>query len=139
VHWPDIRSPWEAHDAVEVAWTAPGGAVRLDLAVPWDVSSAYALDLRVPVDAAGAPVSFQVALIDTAGQSAVLGSWGPVDALPGGTQLPSRRWAQQLLLPLAGAEGVDLTSIASVALTPTSPSGRVWVLDLSALPGSAVG
>jgi len=134
VHWPDRGSTWAANDAVEVAWTASGGGARLALTQPWDISSAYALELRVPIDAAGSPVSLDVAITDSAGQSAVLGSWGPVEALPGGTQLPSRRWAQPLQLPLAGIEGVDLTSITSVTVTPTSPSGRVWLLDLSALP-----
>jgi hypothetical protein len=56
-------------------------------------------------------------------------------ALPPGPGL-SKRWAQALVVDPAGASGIDLTRVAAVDLVSVSGSGRVWVLDVAALPGT---
>jgi dienelactone hydrolase len=133
VHWPAASRGRPAKDYAQVAWDEPGGAARLTMRQPLDLSGADALELRVAVSAEGAPVTLDVGVVDSAGASA---GGGPVTlaALPGGPMLPSRRWGQQVVVPTADLAGVDLAAISEVTLTPRAGSGSAWVIDVSARP-----
>jgi hypothetical protein len=133
VHWADVLERWPAQDAVELVWSRAGGSAVLRPADPLDLSSSRSLELRVAVEG-GTEAGFEVGLTDASGGTAVLGTWGPVGSVPVGELRPARRWAQLLALPLEGVDGVDLARIAAVTLTPTTATGRAWMLDLSASP-----
>jgi hypothetical protein len=133
VHWADVLERRPPHDAVELVWKRPGGPVLLRLGAPLDLSAADALEVRVPVEG-GTQAGFEIAVVDDAGATAVLGAWGPAGSVPVGELRPARRWAQLVSLPLVDVQGVDLARVTAVSLTPTTPSGHAWILDLSAAP-----
>lgn len=120
-----------------LAWAGPGVRGGLALPVPVDLSRAgTTLDLRVVADPTKPAARFRV----------VLGSggrrWaGPVRTL---TPLPGRSWLATLwgqtvrVDPDDFAGHVNLRRVDRVLLESVSPSGRVWVLDVSRrLPGLA--
>ncbi|MFC6236437.1 hypothetical protein [Longivirga aurantiaca] len=133
-HWPNASDGTVGPSAVEISWTRAGGSVSIRPSTPIDLAGSTSLESRVAVGAEGSPVAFEVAITDTAGRSAELGVWGPIEAMPGGPVLPSRTWAQLLSLPLGDVPGVDLTRIATVTFRPMTESGRAWVLDLTTSP-----
>ena len=60
-----------------------------------------------------------------------------LDALPGGSWIPSRRWGQQVALPLAGTGAIDLGGVRSIWLAPRSERGALWVIDVSSRPAQS--
>lgn len=134
-HWPNATAGPTVGRAVEFDWSQAGSRVTVTPSEPLDLSGSGALQARIAVDAGGDPVSFEVEVADASGRTAVAGTWGPVEAMPGGPVLPSRRWAQLLAVPLGPiADAVDLSRIASVQLRVDTAGGRIWLLDLTTGP-----
>jgi hypothetical protein len=138
VHWPAASRAPVVRQYLEMTWQRPEGAARLDLASPLDLSAAAGLSARIAVDPEGSPAEFDVTVRDAAGGTATA-SGHVLEAFPQGELLPSRRWGQQLNVGLDGLAGVDLTRVTGVSFEPRSPRGKVWIIDVSALPHSAAG
>jgi hypothetical protein len=81
-----------------------------------------ALRLAVPKDSGDN--RFDVAITDTRGGTAQLGSV-TVTGLPGKDN--AALWAQEVRIPLPG-EGIDLSSVASLSLSPAG-GGEAWLMD----------
>ena len=140
VHWtPTYRWPASVHAAyvgsglprhASVAWTAPGQQGGLALDHPMNLSSSDArLDLRVIVEPARGPVQFRI----------VLGSegkrWvGPVTSLspfPGASTL-APVWGQTVRVNAGDyRRHVDITRVDTVLVRGVSPTGQVWIVDVS--------
>ncbi len=104
---------------------------------PLDLSGDRLLDLRTIVDPPTGGVQVHVRLTDADGAQAVVTprNAGRLPVLLTGREL-SKRWAQTLRVDPSGASGVDLTRISSVELIADSADGRVWVLDVAAVPSA---
>lgn len=83
-----------------------------------------------------ADVQLSVRLRDSDGNSVVVTPVddGVVPALELGSSPLSKRWAQNLRVPLDGVSGVDLGSIAGEDLVTVSTTGHVFVLDVTSVP-----
>ncbi|XTZ17017.1 alpha/beta hydrolase family protein [Micromonospora echinospora] len=131
------RSPHPQHKpepdrhAVALTWSAPGEAVSMRPPRPVSVTGAEALAMRIIVPpGSAAETVMDVAVTDTSGRHARLGSVR-LTGLPG-TRVTASYWAQEVRVPLtvARSTGVDLRSIAALALTPRSGPGSAWLMDV---------
>jgi hypothetical protein len=140
-HWPNsyIRGV-PLRRAFEMTWTASDQEGGLTFDTPWDLSDAGSLDFRTIVDPASGPAWLAVRLHDDGGHTAVLTPErdGRLLPLPGGGYSLSKRWAQTLRVPLDSPGAVDLASVTGVDLVSVDASGRVWVLDVSAIPSTGL-
>ena len=136
VHWPDEYRGLRTPPAVDVTWTRTGGRVGLTFTKPLDLRAAAGVEARIAVAPDDSPAAFDLALTDASGASATIRGVLPIEAFPQGEKLPSRRWGQRYYAPLDGVSGVDLSTIVSVGLAPTTGKGHVWVIDVSALPAT---
>jgi hypothetical protein len=122
-------------------WDAAGGRGGLTFDTPLDLTDAAAMALRTVVDPTIGDVRLRVRVTDADGTT--------VEVPPAnGTLLPAfprgprwyvgKHWAQELRVEpaqLTGADpGLDPSAIASVELVGESDRGRVWVLDVAAVP-----
>jgi dienelactone hydrolase len=136
VHWPAAFRGLPTGEFLRVHWEEPDGEVGLDLVEPLDLGAAESLELRVAVAPEGAPVRLGVGVTDSAGNRAELGEV-LLDALPGGPRIPSRRWGQQVAVPLPGTGAVELGGVRSIWLAPRSERGALWVIDVSSRPAQS--
>lgn len=138
VHWPGAHRGLAADQYLELTWAEVGGAARLSLRAPLDLSRAVGLEARIAAEstppAAGAPVPFDVTLVDSAGSAVTLPRSGEVATFAEGDRLPARRWGQRLFVPVTDVPGLDLSSVAGIRLEPRSAPGHAWIIDISALP-----
>ncbi|GAB2874600.1 alpha/beta hydrolase [Nocardioides pacificus] len=127
--------PWTR--AFEMAWTAAGQSGGLLLRQPLDLSDAASLDLRTIVDPSLGNVRLGVRVTDAAGASVVVApEQDRLLALPRdrGDETLGKHIAQTVRVPVAALTGIDVAQVARVDLVGNSPDGRVWVLDLGAVP-----
>ena len=127
--------------AFEMSWDRVGqrGGLRFDDLL--DASVATSLDLRTVVDPERGDVRVKVRLVDADGRTATLvpEAGGRVPALPEGrTPYLGKLIAQTLRVPLSGVREVDLSRIVGVDVIGYSSTGRIWVLDVAAVPGGAL-
>jgi hypothetical protein len=127
----DPIRPEAGRHAVLVNWTAPGTPVTIRPAAPVSISGAQQVALRVAIGSSNG-VSFDVAITDTAGRRAVLGT--PTgDQLPWPSQTRSAEWGQEFRVPLTNATnaGLNLSQIASLEITPRTGDTwtRIWLID----------
>ncbi|MEU6908739.1 hypothetical protein ABZ935_25905 [Streptomyces coeruleorubidus] len=115
--------------AVDLKWSAPGGAARITPAKPLSLRGSQKLALRVFVPPNTTGTKFDVSVTDSSNRRVRLGSVR-VDGLPGSENTASY-WAQELRVPLSAATraGLDLKHVKSLELTPRSQSGRAWLMD----------
>lgn len=132
-HWPAVTRGLTAEEVAHVRWDRVGGRAALDLAEPWDLRGADALEMRIAVSPEGSPVRLQAAAVDSSGGTAELGEV-ELDALPEDETLPARRWGQQVTLGLDEVTGIDLSSVERIELAPSTSGGELWIIDLSARP-----
>jgi acetyl esterase/lipase len=137
-HWIGGPSQLAYKPAFEMSWTTSGGFGGLDFTDPLDLSSSASLDLRTAVDPTVGDVQLSVRLRDSNGDSTVVTPVddGVVPALEVGSPPLSKRFAQNLRVPLDGVNGVDLSSITGVDLITESATGHVFVLDVASVPTS---
>lgn len=116
--------------AVDLKWSAPGSAARITPAEPLSLRGSQKLALRVFVPPNTTGTTFDVSLTDSSDRRVTLGSVR-MDGLPGSARTASY-WAQELRVPLTAANraGLDLRRVTSLELTPRSPSGRAWLMDV---------
>jgi hypothetical protein len=119
--------------AVDLRWSGGRGSVLARLPRPVSLAGATELALRVIAEPGGARARFAVRVGDAAGRAVTLGV-AEVAGLPG-PGASAKYWAQEVRVPLnraaLAAAGVDAERITKVALLARSPSGRLWVLDVS--------
>jgi hypothetical protein len=118
--------PESGRFAVALRWTADGRAATVRPGAPVSLAGARQLALRLAVPPNSTANRFDVALTDTAGRRAQLGSV-TLDGLPA-TERISARWAQEVRLPLP-SHGVDPRRIAELELVPHGGSGQAWLVD----------
>jgi hypothetical protein len=112
--------------AVRVNWTALGTPVTIRPSAAVSFSDAQSLALLVIVPQGSPGTQFDVAIADTAGRRAVLGT-ATVD--------PQLRhdWAAELRMPLTNAiaAGLDLNQIRQLEIVPRAGEtwARIWLLD----------
>ena len=136
-HWPAIWESVPSRRAFEMSWTAAGQRGGMVFDSPLNLSGDRLLDLRTIVDPLTGGVQVRVRLTDADGAQAVVTprNAGRLPVLLTGPGL-SKRWAHTLRVDPSGASGVDLTRISSVELIADSARGRVWVLDVAAVPAA---
>jgi hypothetical protein len=128
--------------ALRVQWSAAAGGARIDASHPALSSDATAIEARVIVDPGSVGTSFVLSLIDAAGVSLPLGT-ATLSGVPANAGAAiGAYWAQELRFPIdvasAAAAGFDANAVQSVELTPQSPSGTLWILDMwNYAPGAA--
>ena len=135
-HWPE-RPGIPTFSAARMAWDAAGEEGVLDLDSAWDLTGSASLDLRTVVDPAQGSPELDVRLEDALGDTTTVtpAAAGQPVALPGKPNWGLAKYlAQDLRVPLAGIDAVDLSQIVSVTLVGQSDTGRVWVLDLAEVP-----
>ncbi len=115
--------------AVELGWTTAGTRVTVRPARTVSLSGQTSAALRVIVPANSVGTQLQVAISDSSGRRATLGTV-TLDGLPGPTFTASNL-AQEVRLPLAPAvsAGLTMTQIATLQLTPLSANGKAAVVD----------
>ncbi|GLZ34027.1 hypothetical protein Lesp02_62140 [Lentzea sp. NBRC 105346] len=118
-------APESGRRAAALSWSAEGvpAVVRPGRPVSLAGSRDLALRLIVPPNTTGN--RFDVAIIDTNGRRAQLGTV-PLDGLPA-TERLSARWAQEVRVPLSRT--VDLGAVAALELIPRTASGQAWLID----------
>ncbi|GLH96567.1 alpha/beta hydrolase family protein [Phytohabitans aurantiacus] len=122
----DPVKPEAGRQAVRVTWTAPGTPVVIRPAAPVSFSNAQSLALRVVLHGGAPSTTFDVAIADSAGRRAVLGSQ---------TLEPFVRqtWARELRMPLTNAvsAGLNMSQIARLEIVPRTGGewSRIWVFD----------
>jgi hypothetical protein len=121
-HFSTMYGVFEDPDRFAVALTGPG-TVRP--AKPVSLAGSDQLALRLAVLPNSTDNRFDVAITDTHGRRAALGSVA-VTGLPG-TELTSALWAQEVRVPLPH-NGIDLRSVASLEV---SGGSRAWLIDAS--------
>lgn len=138
VHWPGAYRGLAAGEFLELTWAEVGGSARLSLRAPLDLSRAVGLEARIAAEStppeAGAPVAFDVVLVDGAGTAVTLPRGGEVATFAEGDRLPARRWGQRLFVPLTDVTGLDLSRVEVIRLVPRSAPGHAWIIDISGLP-----
>ncbi len=140
-HWPSAYFSGLSHrQFLDVGWRSAGLQGGLDLDQPWDLRADSRLDLRTIVDPRRGPVHVGVSLTDADGHSTVLSPVGDGNLYPllGGSFSLSKRWGQDLQVPLSGSSGVDLTRVTRVTLVSRNDVGRVFLVDVSATPDAGV-
>jgi hypothetical protein len=117
-------SPDPDRFAVAAQWSAAGqtAVIKPGKAVSLAGSRELAMRLFVPENTAA--TKFDVAITDSRGRKAQLGSVS-VAGLPG-TERTAADWAQEVRVPL---HGVDLRQVASLELTPQTATGQAWLVD----------
>jgi hypothetical protein len=127
----DPVRPEEGRHAVFVDWSSPGTPVSIRPAAPVSLSAAQAVALRVAVPPGSPGTRFDVAVTDSAGRRAVLGT-STLDPLPAPTQT-SYDWGQEVRMPLtnASAAGLNLNQISTLELVPRAGEtwARIWLID----------
>ncbi|MCW6007386.1 hypothetical protein K1W54_22985 [Micromonospora sp. CPCC 205371] len=112
--------------AVRVNWTAPGTPVTIQPPAPVSFTNAQSLALRVLLPGGAPSTQFDVAIADSAGRRAVLGT-------PTLEPLVRQNWAPELRMPLtnAVAAGLNLSQIARLEIVPRAGGewSRIWVFD----------
>ncbi len=140
VHWPG-RDQWPAPvaPAFRMSWTEPGARGGLAFATPLDLEDARALDLRLVLDGRFPAQRLRVRLTDADGaRTTVTPTGGPeVRPLPRRPAMLARRWAKTLRLDPGTVSGVDLARITSVEVVAGTGPGRLWILDVAAVPVAA--
>jgi hypothetical protein len=134
-HWPSVdpRTPW--HWAFEMDWQAAGGTGGLSFARPLDLRGAASLDLRTVVDTRRGDVRLGVRVTDADGAVAEAPGTVLLPALPRGPWwYAGKYWAQTLRVDPDDLDGIDLATVTAVELVGRSPDGRIWVLDVAAVP-----
>ncbi|MFI7587946.1 alpha/beta hydrolase family protein [Spongisporangium articulatum] len=117
-----LRASWtKASGRVLVPVTGAGGGTTADL------SHSSSVALRVIVPPNSTSTSFDVAVRDSKGHRAVLGTLKP-KGLPGTANTVSY-WAQERRVPLAEPGKVDLTKVSRLEFVPRSKTGKLWLLD----------
>ncbi|MFN8075705.1 MAG: hypothetical protein U0Q15_09820 [Kineosporiaceae bacterium] len=130
--------------ASRISWSASGARADLPLTAP-SLGSATAVAARVVVPAGAPAQQLDVALVDASGRALPLGRVAPVGlprlAAQKTSWLPDKDVTQEVRLPVdraaAAAAGVDLTHLKALRLTSASSSGRLWLLDVWAVPAVA--
>jgi hypothetical protein len=112
--------------AVRVRWTALGSPVTIQPPSAVSLANAQSLALRVVVPMGSPGTQFDVAIADSAGRRAVLGT-PTLDP-------PIRQsWGQELRMPLtnAVAAGLDLSQITRLEFVPLAGEtwAQMWLLD----------
>lgn len=135
-HWLGTYPRTPTRPAFEMAWSAAGQRGGLALDRPLDLTSRL-LDLRTVVDPDQGAVDLRVRLHDDTGAADVLVPVGGGRLVPlqRGPML-SRRWAQTLRVDPSTATGLDLSRVTGIDLVAVNPVGRVWVLDVAAVPST---
>ena len=140
-HWPKMAGTAPKVKALQVEWEAPGSVGGLEFVDVLDVSSSSAVDLRTVVDPALGSVRLAVRVRDDTGEAAqVVPTTGEtLAALPRRSRnFGAQYWAQTLRIdPVELSQAnpsLDLARVSSVELVGLSGDGRVWVLDVSAVP-----
>jgi hypothetical protein len=117
--------------AVRVHWTTPGTPVGIRPAAPASLTNAQSVALRVVVPAGSPGTQFDVAITDSAGRRATLGT-ATLDPMPAPTQT-SYDWGQEVRMPLtnATAAGLNLAQIATLEVVPRAGEtwARIWLID----------
>ncbi|MGX7672926.1 hypothetical protein [Plantactinospora sp. DSM 117369] len=117
--------------AIEVDWRAPGSPVGLRPPAAVSLSTAESVALRVVVPGGSPGTQFDVAIADSAGRQATLGTT-TLDPMPMPTQT-SDDWAQEVRMPLTNARtaGLDLGQITTLVLVPRAGEtwARIWLID----------
>ncbi|WP_411081129.1 hypothetical protein [Streptomyces sp. cmx-18-6] len=129
-HFAQWRPEHEAgRRAIALDWKKPGTVARVTPKKPVSVKGAKSLALRVAVPPNTSGARFDVHVKDAKGKRAKLGGVR-VDGLPG-TERTASVWAQEVRVPLTAATRakLNLGKIASLELTPTSRSGKAWLMD----------
>ncbi|MFC6087985.1 hypothetical protein [Saccharothrix lopnurensis] len=112
--------------AVALGWTADGQAATVRPGAPVSLAGSRHLALRLAVPPNTTGNRFDVAVTDSAGRRAQLGSV-TLDGLPA-TERLSARWAQEVRVPLP-TRGVDLRRVAELELVPHGGAGQAWLID----------
>ncbi|MFJ2641920.1 hypothetical protein [Streptomyces sp. NPDC087511] len=125
--WETSREP--GRNAVAMRWSKPGTAVKIRPARPVSVAGSESLALRVIVPPNTTGTRLDIALTDTKGRRAVLGT-AKIDGLPGSDRTASY-WGREIRVPLSAAvrSKVDLKQVKALELTPRSGSGQAWLVD----------
>ncbi|MFI1510576.1 hypothetical protein [Streptomyces sp. NPDC020597] len=115
--------------AIDLKWSAPGKAARVSPPQPLSLHGTQKLALRVFVPPNTTGTEFDVSVTDSRNRTAMLGRV-EMAGLPGSAATASY-WAQELRVPLSAATraGLDLRHVKSLALTPRSRNGQVWLMD----------
>ena len=152
-HWtPASRAPSAPATPVTVlSWTAPVGDARpatLAVELPADrrdVSGRQHLELRLaPAEGLLAPVDLRVTAVDGAGRerSALVSELGDaLTPLPAGVSpLLPKTVLRTVQVPVSRLDGLDTTDLREVRLTAATPTGTVYLSDLTASsPGAGRG
>lgn len=127
----DPVSPEAGRHAVLVTWAAPGAAVSIRPSATVSLSSAQSVAMRVVVPPGSPGTQFDVAITDSAGRRATLGTT-TLDPWPAPTQTSSE-WGQEVRMPLtnASAAGLNLNQVATLEVVPRSGEtwARIWLID----------
>jgi hypothetical protein len=118
---PHFVTLWGVSDDPDRFAVALSGAGTIRPAKPVSLAGSDSLALRIIVPPNTTGNRFDVAVTDTHGRTAQLGTVS-VDGLSA-TSNESALWAQEVRVPL---RGVDLRSVASLSLTS---SGQAWLVD----------
>jgi hypothetical protein len=119
-HFVTMWGVFEDPDRFAVALSG-SGVIRPEKPVSLAGSRSLALRIIVPPNSTGN--RFDVAVTDTRGRRAMLGSV-TVDGLPA-TERMSALWAQEVRVPLSG-HGIDLRAVASLELVGDT---QAWLVD----------
>ncbi|MDG4786969.1 hypothetical protein O7626_13690 [Micromonospora sp. WMMD1102] len=117
--------------AIEVDWRSPGTPVNLRPPAAVSLSSAEAVALRVAVPSGSPGTQFDIAVADSAGRQATLGT-ATLEPLPAPTQTADD-WAQEVRMPLTNARsaGLNLNQVTTLVLVPRAGEtwARIWLID----------
>lgn len=127
----DPVRPETGRYAVLVTWTTPGTPVSVRPPAPVSLSSAQSVALRVVVPPGSPGTQFDVAITDSAGRRATLGTT-TIDPWPAPTQTSSD-WGHEIRMPLtnASAAGLNLNQVATLEVVPRAGEtwARIWLID----------
>ncbi|MDP9818985.1 hypothetical protein [Spirilliplanes yamanashiensis] len=112
--------------AVALSWRAAGGRVTVAGRTA-DLSRDSSLALRVAVPPNSAETRFTVAVKDSRGRRATLGTVR-LKGLPAGPY-SAAVWGQELRVKLPAKSRADLRRITTLELVPQTRNGRAWLVD----------
>jgi hypothetical protein len=119
-------SPEPDRFAVTAKWSAAGQAAVVKPGKAVSLAGSKDLAMRVIVPENSTASRFDIAITDTGGRRANLGSVS-LDGLPG-TERIAADWAQEVRVPLP-SHGIDLRQVASLELIPQNATGQAWLID----------
>jgi hypothetical protein len=127
----DPVKPEAGRYAVQVDWAAPGTPVSIRPSAAVSLSNAQSVALRI-ITRPNSPITqFDVAITDSAGRRAVLGTT-TLEPLPTPTQTVYD-WAREVRMPLTNATsaGLNLGQIATLQLVPREGNtwAGLWLID----------